>query len=455
MWPRIKQLFLHFLTGYQEQPLEIRKKAAYLLATSSIILVGLTFVFLIHLLYQASYIMIGGDLFCYLTLALVFPLIKRGKVIPAANILIGGLLISLVIQKLLGDLYTTQPLYYLRLYETLSILILFLLFWSLFALTQKQLVIYLFSALSILIGHFTILSARLYPETDIPIEVWRTFLTGIVILITSGVISNLILNLSRELVLITEEKSQVIQTQKESLEQTVSERTEALQKKNEELKQFAYTTSHDLKEPLRMISGFLGLIQLHLKKNYPEDPEIEEYLKYAIEGSKRMTDLINGLLTYSRINTHQSSLTKVDLNEVVSATMATLKFAIEESEATIHSQQLPTITADKNQMVQLFQNLLENALKYHKESIPPKIEINHKISPRKVTICIKDNGVGITPEFHERIFHIFYRLPVEKTKKGTGIGLTICKKIVERHNGKIWVESKPGEGSTFCFTLPK
>ena len=435
--------------------MEVKKKASYLLATSIVIVIGLTLVLILNLFYNASSIMIWGDILCYLTLLIVFPLIKQCKIISASNILIGGLLLSLIMQKLVADLYSEHEVHYLRMYETLSFLILFLLFWSLFALKQIQLVFYIVASLIVLSGHFYVHILRLPPETAIPVEIWRIYLTGIVVLITSGIIANLILNLSQGLIIMTEDRNRVIKMQKESLEEVVEERTEALKRSNNELKQFAYTTSHDLKEPLRMISGFMGLIQIHLQKNYPADPEIEEYLKYATDGAQRMTGLINALLSYSRINTHQSDLTNVDLNEVVRSAEAILKFPIEENQTVINTDPLPTISADKNQMVQLFQNLIDNGIKYRKADIPPQIDISCEMRPEEVEIIIKDNGIGINPEYHDRIFIIFHRLPNEREINGTGVGLTICKKIVERHGGQIWIDSQVGQGSAFHFILPK
>ena len=224
-----------------------------------------------------------------------------------------------------------------------------------------------------------------------------------------------------------------------------------LARSNKELEQFAYVASHDLQEPLRMVSSFTQM----LAKRYSDklDDNAKEYIKYAVDGSKRMYDLINGLLTYSRVNTKGKEFETINLNEVLDLVKKNLNLTIETSGATIETTELPIIRADRNQMLQLFQNLVSNGLKFS-NSIP-KIKITSKEYTHHFLFSVKDEGLGIEPQYYERVFQIFQRLHSMDEYEGTGIGLAICKRIVERHKGHIWVESKPGEGSTFWFTIKK
>ncbi|MFH1759701.1 MAG: ATP-binding protein [bacterium] len=227
----------------------------------------------------------------------------------------------------------------------------------------------------------------------------------------------------------------------------------ALEHSNKELKQFAYVASHDLQEPLRMVSSYLQLI----KRRYNDklDSDAVEFIDFAVDGAKRMHRLINDLLEYSRITRDSGKLKPVETGSVLRDVLDNLKISIEESGARITSDELPTVIGDRTQLVQLFQNLIGNALKF-RNTENPKINISVKLSHSEENTWIfkvTDNGIGIDPSMVERIFVIFKRLHTREKYEGTGIGLAICKKIVEQHDGKIWVESEIGKGSAFCFSL--
>lgn len=224
-----------------------------------------------------------------------------------------------------------------------------------------------------------------------------------------------------------------------------------LNKSNWDLEQFAYVASHDLKEPLRMISNYMQL----LSKNYKGklDERADSYIAYAVDGAIRMNDLINDLLIYSRVSAKSREFELIDLNIVVEEVLRNLQLTIEENKAEINYYNLPSVIADNIQLKQLFQNLIQNAVKFRNSS-SPQINITSERKGREWIIKVRDNGIGIDPEFFDRIFVIFQRLNDRERYPGTGIGLAICKKIVECHGGRIWVESEPGRGSSFCFTLP-
>ena len=229
---------------------------------------------------------------------------------------------------------------------------------------------------------------------------------------------------------------------------------EELKRSNEELQQFAYVSSHDLQEPLRTITSFTQLIERRYKDKL--DPDADEFIEYIVDAAKRMQTLINDLLNYSRVATRGKEFELTDTKEILENTMSNLYAAIKESHAEIAHENLPKIMADKRQMIQLFQNLIGNAIKFKKPEVPPKIHIKATKDENKneYIFSIQDNGIGIEKQYLERIFIIFQRLHTRDEYDGTGIGLAVSKRIVERHGGNIWIESEPSAGSTFYFTLP-
>ena len=238
----------------------------------------------------------------------------------------------------------------------------------------------------------------------------------------------------------------------QSMQRSLEEKARDLTTSNAELQQFAYVASHDLREPLRMISNYLGLIARRYS-DCPLDEEGREYLSYALDGAKRMQLMINDLLAYSRLDSAFRPLAPTDMEEVLLEVMSNLDRLIEESGAVILHDPLPVIMADRTQMVHLFQNLIENAIKFRGE-MPPRVEISVHLNPPRWHFTVTDNGIGIPSGQQERLFQMFQRLHTREDYQGTGIGLAMCKKIVERHGGEIYVDSQLGKGSTFHILLP-
>jgi len=234
-------------------------------------------------------------------------------------------------------------------------------------------------------------------------------------------------------------------------EEALKEKTEELARSNQDLEQFAYVASHDLQEPLRMVTSYVQLLAQRYKDKL--DSDADEFIGFAVDGAIRMWKLINDLLTYSRVGTRAKELEPTDCETVLNQSLNDLKVAIEERGAVVTHDPLPTVMADHPQLGQLFQNLIGNAIKFRGNE-PPRVHVSASRNDNGWTFSVRDNGIGIAPEYAERIFIIFQRLHGWKEYAGTGIGLAICKKIVERHGGRIWVESEVGKGTTFYFTLP-
>ena len=225
-----------------------------------------------------------------------------------------------------------------------------------------------------------------------------------------------------------------------------------LERSNRELEQFAYVASHDLQEPLRMVSSFVQLLARRYEGQL--DADADEFVAYAVDGASRMRQLIEDLLAFSRVGTRAQPLEPTDVEAVVAEALANLAARIAESGAEITHDPLPTVLADRNQLVQVFQNLVSNAIRFRGDA-SPRAHIWAEEREDEWEIAVRDNGIGLEPRHAERIFEIFKRLHTREEYPGTGIGLAICKKTIERHGGRIWVESQPGQGATFRFTLPK
>lgn len=245
-----------------------------------------------------------------------------------------------------------------------------------------------------------------------------------------------------------------------NLEKEIAERVRAeeqmqlyaadLEQRNEELRQFAYAASHDLQEPLRMVGSFVQLLARRYEGKL--DSDADEFIAFAVDGVGRMQDMIQALLEYSRVGMEGKAFTPTDCSAVLDRALVNLQTAIEASGAAVTHDPLPTVMADEMQLGQLLQNLISNGVKFRGED-PPRVHVSAEQKGNQWVFSVRDNGIGIDPEHSDRIFSLFQRLHSREEYPGTGVGLALCKKIVELHGGRIWVESQPGRGSTFYFTL--
>ncbi len=241
-------------------------------------------------------------------------------------------------------------------------------------------------------------------------------------------------------------------TERKKAEKLLKLKLEELARSNAELEQFAYVSSHDLQEPLRMIGSYLQLLQRRYQGQL--DDKADKYINFAVDGASRMQNLINDLLEFSRVTTRAKEFEPTDCELILDHVLSNLEVSIKENKAVVSHNHLPAVMADSTQLAQVFQNLISNAIKFRSEETP-KIYISAEKEDDKWIFSVADNGIGIDPKHSEKIFEVFKRLHKRREYPGTGIGLSICKKIIERHGGHIWVESEPDKGSIFYFTIPE
>jgi light-regulated signal transduction histidine kinase (bacteriophytochrome) len=255
-----------------------------------------------------------------------------------------------------------------------------------------------------------------------------------------------------------EAQTDELQRTRDALEARVQERTEelaaanrVLERSNIELQQFAYIASHDLQSPLRSISGFVQLLKLEYEGKLNE--EATDWIHRTVQAIEQMQTLIRDVLAYSRVDSRSRPFAPIPFFDVFNDAVSLLKSSIDDARAQVVCGELPVVMGDRSQLVQLMQNLIGNGIKYHSDKAP-YVRVSAESHGSEWTFSVRDNGIGIEPKYHDRIFEIFKRLHDQKDYPGTGIGLAICRRVVDRHGGRLWLESEAGHGSVFRFTLP-
>lgn len=458
-----KTIKKYFLESFEHERFELRRKSNYTYISLWICIFSMISALISHIIFEPKVHLILGDAIFLANSALGLYFLRQGNLQFAVNCIINGVFLSLFTYAVIGGLFFDDIGSINEMPFTLVVIILTLFANTVSALKKRQVIIFALAAFALLIAQI----AMIYYHEGLDQEGSFIAIGCLILGVTSSFMAYFSFVSSQTIIQNAEHKAQIIQKQKEAIEQQhlkineynsklegiVAERTKALEQSNHELMQFAYIASHDLKEPLRMMTSFMGLIERELRKSNPSKERISEFMKIAKDGGKRMDRLITDLLAYSRINTRKQPHALVDLNRVLGVVKMNLQVLLSETNGVIEHGQLPIIKGNRMQMVQLFQNLLGNALKYRKKDVPPIIKITTVPKGDAVHFYIKDNGIGIDPKYHQRIFIAFQRLERSNEAQGTGIGLAICKKIVEAHGGTISVESTVGEGATFIFNI--
>lgn len=442
------------LKGFEgESPLE-RKKAGYLayimftaLAVNSCIVISQILIGLPPLYHVANIISLSG------VIGAVF-MFRRKQVTMAGHLMICSVIIMVIIQNVFRDIYSHDPAIRYRIYlNTASLAGITFVIMGFF---REKRVVYFYGALFelILFTHSLVIYFNLRHIPGMGAFVWQHFGTVFIGIIAMCALGNWLFEYVNALFEENAQYAKMIEQQNEQLEKMVSERTGALTRSNESLREFAHIVSHDLKEPLRTISGFVSLISRELEKQGLLHDEIEEYITYIKGGTHQMDALISDVLAYSKLNTEEKAFAAVDMMQVLTGVKRTLAKAIYESEASINLTGIMPIHGDRMQMEQLFQNLISNAIKYRKDDYELNISIGCDPHGNMMKYYVRDNGIGIQKEHFDKVFQAFKRLHSKAEYEGTGVGLAICKKIVDIHGGNIWLESEYGKGCTFYFTLP-
>jgi signal transduction histidine kinase len=446
--------FSSLLKAYDTtDPLEQRRLGYIVLVE-----LGLLFMFcsitVIHFIFGMHPVHFFGDLGGVFSILFSIYSLRQGRLALAGTIMVWCLVGVLFVYGVAIDYVAPGPVQYLRLYITLfSIMGIFLLIVSVFR-TFRQFVLLAIILTLITALHAYIIVKRNGGTESITRDMWSYFLIGVVTVYISGFITAITTTFNRELMKRHKTNMRTINQHNLNLNAIVERQTAELKESNERLLSFAHIASHDLKEPLRSISGFITLVRKHLQTHYPEDKTVDEYMGYVTTGAQRMHHLINDILAFSKLNSRQKEFTPIDLNNTIDEVKVQLDTIIGFRKATITYTALPVISGQPNLILQVFLNLLSNAIRYTPADRAPAIAL-HCVQKNEVyEITVRDNGIGIPAHLTRQIFMPYYSVNKKVQDENTGMGLAICKKIIEFHGGDIWVESVEGEGSTFYCTFP-
>lgn len=451
----MKKLTDFFLTGFRESEVYERRKASYLLY---ILLCSLGYVLMViagQFYFEMGTIYLAGDFIGLGGVLHALWLFRQKKIEAAGHIMAAAAMSMIVVHNVVHDLFITDPAMRYRIY--INMVALFGVYYIIISFFRDKRIVYIYGFVFelIILAHALVISHQLRGFPELRSFVWQHFLTAFTGIIAAAVISTWLIDYINALFQQNVEDAQRIRQQNQVLEKLIDERTRELKSTNEDLQEFSYIVSHDLKEPLRTISGFITLLKKELHEKGYKDAKAEEYIDFVTRGTRQMELLISDILSYSKLNVLERQFDKVNMEQVINEAADQLAHSILQTNAKIARQTLLPVTGQKNLLVQLLQNLLSNSLKYQEPGKTPVITINSYSEEDRVVYCVTDNGIGVPEKYFDAIFQPFKRLHSKGLYEGTGIGLALCKKIVEIHGGKIWLTSKEGEGTTFYFSLPK
>ncbi len=444
---------------YKDAPIDIQVKANYTFWTCFIIIIIFVISICAHIFEGAPVYKIIGDIVGIVLCIVSMILVLIGRVNLTSYLLFAGFLIILFIHNILNDYLVPEQATTLRLYVTGSQIGGIHLMLGLSTFKRKYMLYSGLLSWLLLTIHGGIIIHHEFQWENISNFFWANYMVCCMGVVIFAIIAQNILYLSEQLIQNSEEKAQIIQAQNQQLASLIGKQNYELQVNNQDIEQFAYILSHDLKEPVRMMNSYTKLIRKELqKKQLVSEQPLSEYMDYVEGGSKRINEMIHYLTVYTRLNKQFGNKERVYLQQVVHDACSNLKMLIDEYQAKISFDKLPSIYGYQPQLIRLFQNLIANAIRYKHPTRLPIIQINvSEQNNQELLIAITDNGIGIAPKDQETIFRLFQQgsnPPLTSKSKGTGIGLAICKKIVERHGGKIWITSVEEQGTTFYFTLP-
>lgn len=446
-----------FLEGFPFHEANERRLAGYLLTILLAMCCFFTLGLFNHLFWVAEVpLLYVGDMIGILGMLLALFTFRQKHVQRAGTITVLISINSMFFFNTFSELFYNTDAYQPRVYRTLVALI--GLFFVVLAFQREQNKIWLFAGVSAMVMflHCGMIYWRAPDPQEILQPMVEHLLIALVSILLTTIVSVNILGYLDELLLQREKDSSQIHDQNVVLESLVKQRTRALSSSNDRLQEFAHIVSHDLKEPLRTISGFVTLIEHAIERGETNSEALRENLRYVKRGTVQMDALIADILSYSKLNVGEHTLVEVSMNQVMDEAGKQVSSAIMESHAEFDIAYLPRVRGAERLLVQLMQNLISNAIKYRDSSRPLLIRVwSEPEGENMVRIYLSDNGIGIAPEYFDTIFVAFKRLHTKTEYEGTGVGLAICKKVVEIHGGEIRVQSKVGEGATFSFTLPK
>lgn len=443
-----------FLSGFDNATYFERRKATYLFYIITAALGFMVLVTLSQIVIDMGAIYLVANCMALTGISLSLYFFKRKNITAAGHTVACSLLVGLGVETIVRDHFNADPDMRYRLYINLSSLLgVYFIILSFFR--DKKFVLWYAVLFEIMLfAHAAVIYNQLKEMPVIRMYVIEHFFTVSVGMGLVAAFCTWLLSYMEALFQQNLEYTERFKSQKEQLEKMVAERTQELQSSNKNLREFAYIVSHDLKEPLRTISGFVTLIKKELNKQGLNENEIVEYIQYVTAGTRQMELLIDDILTYSNLNNVEKKFDTINMEHLIGSVRARLAKSIYESDCDIYLKDILPVKGDAEMMAQLFENLMSNAIKYRSNERPLKITIGCNREVDWVRYYIKDNGIGIQEQYFETIFKAFRRLHSKKDYEGTGVGLAICKKIIEIHGGDMGVESTEGEGSMFWFTLP-